>query len=412
MTVADATTEPVYWDPFDAALARDPYPVYARLREEAPLYYNERHDFYAVSRYADCQRGLADWQTYSSARGDILEIIQADIELPPGTLIFEDPPVHDIHRRLLARVFTPRRIAQLEPKIRAYCERVLEPVTGADRFDLVAAVGAEMPMRVIGMLLGIPEADQVRYRDRTDATLETGDGGRIDSGEILNAEGFQDYIDWRKKHPSDDLMTELMTAEFEDENGIRRTLTDAEVLTYCTVVAGAGNETTGRLIGWFGALMARYPEARRELAAEPALIPNAIEEILRFEPTGPFTARCVTRDVELHGSTVPPTAPSSSSRPPPTATRTASPTRMSSTSTGSASTCRSASARTTAWAPHSPAWRERWQPRRSCGASPPGRSTGRARSWPRPRPYGAGRRCRSSSRSPEEDTELRRGASS
>ena len=136
MTVADTTTEPVYWDPFDAALARDPYPVYARLREEAPLYYNERHAFYAVSRYADCQRGLADWQTYSSARGDILEIIQANIELPPGTLIFEDPPVHDIHRRLLARVFTPRRIAQLEPKIRAYCERVLEPVTGADRFDL------------------------------------------------------------------------------------------------------------------------------------------------------------------------------------------------------------------------------------------------------------------------------------
>ncbi|MFI8075832.1 cytochrome P450 [Streptomyces sp. NPDC086033] len=305
MTVADATTEPVYWDPFDAALARDPYPVYARLREEAPLYYNEQHAFYAVSRYADCQRGLADWQTYSSARGDILEIIQADIELPPGTLIFEDPPVHDIHRRLLARVFTPRRIAQLEPKIRAYCERVLEPVTGVDRFDLVAAVGAEMPMRVIGMLLGIPEADQVRYRDRTDATLETGDGGRIDSGEILNAEGFQDYIDWRKKHPSDDLMTELTTAEFEDENGTRRTLTDEEVLTYCTVVAGAGNETTGRLIGWFGALMARYPEARRELVAEPALIPNAIEEILRFEPTGPFTARYVTRDVELYGSTVP-----------------------------------------------------------------------------------------------------------
>ncbi|MGW3570899.1 cytochrome P450 [Streptomyces sp. NPDC000941] len=302
MTVS---AEPVYWDPFDASLAQDPYPIYARLRTEAPLYHNERHDFYAVSRYADCQRGLGDWRTFSSARGDILEIIQADIEMPPGTLIFEDPPVHDIHRRLLARVFTPRRIAALEPRIRAFCERVLAPVEGADRFDLVEAVGAEMPMRVIGMLLGIPEADQPTFRDRTDATLETGDGGRINHEEILSTEGFQQYIEWRKKNPSDDLMTELMTAEFEDETGRRRTLTDEEVLTYCTVVAGAGNETTGRLIGWFGALMARYPETRRELAADPSLIPNAIEEILRFEPTGPFTARYVTKDVEFHGATVP-----------------------------------------------------------------------------------------------------------
>ncbi|MGW3289028.1 cytochrome P450, partial [Streptomyces sp. NPDC001002] len=165
------TVDTIYWDPYDPALARDPYPLYARMREEAPLYYNDQHNFYAVSRHADVQRGLADWQTYSSARGDILEIIQADIELPPGTLIFEDPPVHDIHRKLLARVFTPRRIATLEPRVRAFCRRALEPVAGAERFDLVEAVGAEMPMRVIGMLLGIPEADQPAIRDRTDETL-------------------------------------------------------------------------------------------------------------------------------------------------------------------------------------------------------------------------------------------------
>ncbi|MET8976597.1 cytochrome P450 [Streptomyces sp. NPDC004539] len=297
--------ETLYWDPYDPALAQDPYPIYARLREEAPLYHNETHDFYAVSRHADVQRGLADWRTYSSARGDILEIVQADVELPPGTLIFEDPPVHDIHRRLLARLFTPRRLAALEPQVRAFCRRALEPVTGAERFDLVEAVGAELPMRVIGMLLGIPESDQPTFRDRTDETLNTEGTGKIDHEEILSTEGFREYIDWRKDHPSDDLMTELMTAEFEDENGVTRTLTDEEVLTYCTVVAGAGNETTGRLIGWFGALMARHPEARRELAADPSLIPGAIEEVLRFEPTGPFTARYVTQDVELYGRTVP-----------------------------------------------------------------------------------------------------------
>ncbi|MGW0684076.1 cytochrome P450 [Streptomyces sp. NPDC002754] len=299
------TAATLSWEPFDPAIALDPYPLYARLREEAPLYYNAEHDFYAVSRFTDVQSGLADWGTYSSSRGDILEIIQANVDIPPGTLIFEDPPVHDIHRRLLTRVFTPRRIAQLEPQIRDFCTSVLEPVAGAERFDLVEAVGAEMPMRVIGMLLGIPEADQETYRDRTDAILDTTGRGRLDPSEMLNTEGLQEYIDWRKKHPSDDLMTELMTAQFEDGKGARRTLTDEEVLTYCTVVAGAGNETTGRLIGWFGALMARYPEARRELAADPSLLPNAIEEILRFEPTGPFTARHVTKDVELYGRTVP-----------------------------------------------------------------------------------------------------------
>ncbi|MFD0689655.1 cytochrome P450 [Actinomadura fibrosa] len=297
----------LYWDPYDHSFVVDPYPLFNRMREESPVYRNERYDFYAVTRFAHVQRGLADWRTFSSARGDILELIQSGVELPPGTLIFEDPPVHDVHRRLLARVFTPRRIATLEPQVRAFCRRALEPVTGADRFDLVEAVGAEMPMRVIGMLLGIPEADQPAFRDRTDSALSTEGRGRMEvrEKEDFGAEQFRDYIQWRKEHPSDDLMTELMNAEFEDENGVRRTLTDEEVLTYCTVVAGAGNETTGRLIGWFGALMARYPEQRRQLAADPSLIPGAIEEILRFEPTGPFTARYVVQDAEFHGRTVP-----------------------------------------------------------------------------------------------------------
>ncbi|NKQ58875.1 cytochrome P450 [Amycolatopsis sp. K13G38] len=300
-----STVAELYWDPYDAALAREPHPVFARLREEMPLYHNEKHNFYAVSRFADVQRGLADWRTYTSTKGDILDLIQSGIEIPPGTLIFEDPPVHDLHRRLLARVFTPRRIAMLEPQARAFCRSALDPVRDTDRFDLVEAVSAQMPMRVIGMLLGIPEADQAAIRDQTDATLATEDGQRMSQEGLLSFEVFKDYIAWRKNNPSDDLMTELMTAEFEDENGVTRTLTDDEVLTYCTVVAGAGNETTGRLIGWFGALMARYPGQRRELVDDPSLIPNAIEEILRFEPTGPFTARYVTRDAEWYGQTVP-----------------------------------------------------------------------------------------------------------
>ncbi|MEU9269075.1 cytochrome P450 [Streptomyces sp. NPDC048251] len=304
-TDAASAADPLYWDPYGAAFRQDPYPLYARLREEAPLYYNEKHNFYAASRFEDCQRGLADWQTFSSARGNILEYVQSGVEIPRGTLIFEDPPVHEIHRKLLARVFTPRRIAVLEPRIRTFCERVMDPLVGAERFDLVRAVGTEMPMRVIGMLLGIPESDQPAIRDLADATMSTEDDGKIDAEEMLSGEVFREYIEWRKKNPSDDLMTELLTTEFEDENGVRRTLTDDEALIYTTVVAGAGNETTGRLIGWFGAVMARYPEQRQELVADPSLIPNAIEEILRFEPPGPFIARYVTKDVQLQGQTVP-----------------------------------------------------------------------------------------------------------
>jgi cytochrome P450 len=298
---------PVYWDPYDPKFAADPHPTYRRLREEAPLYYNEKHDFYAISRSADIDRSLPDWQTFSSSHGNILEIIKSGMELPPGTLIMEDPKAHTVRRRLLVRVFTPRRISALEPKIREFCARCLDPLVGEQRFDLISALGKEMPMRVISMLFGIPEADQATIRDAADSTLRTEVGGQmeIQEGLIPGIEELTEYVDWRAKNPSDDLTTELLTTEFEDENGEVRTLTREEVLTYATVVAGAGNETTGRLIGWFGSLLAQHPDQRAELAADPALIPGAIEEVLRYEPPGPFVARYVTKDVEYHGSTVP-----------------------------------------------------------------------------------------------------------
>jgi cytochrome P450 len=299
--------EPVYYDPYDVELARDPYPTYRRLREEAPLYYNDTYDFYAVSRYADCERGLPDWETFSSARGAIIELIKANLELPAGTLIFEDPPIHDIHRNLLVRVFTPRRVSALEPKIREYCARSLDPLIGEGRFDLIAELGAQMPSRVIGMLLGIPESDQASVRESVDTNLRTraGEQMKVRDASFVSGEMFADYIDWRAKHPSNDLMTDLLNAEFEDEHGERRTLTRQEVLTYVTVVAGAGNETTTRLIGWMGTLLAQNPDQRADLVADPSLIPNAVEETLRYEPPGPHVARYVANDVSLHGSTVP-----------------------------------------------------------------------------------------------------------
>jgi cytochrome P450 len=298
----------VYYDQYSVEINADPYPVYRRLREEAPLYYNDTHDFFAVSRYEDVEKGLLDAQTYISGKGAILEIIKAGIDIPPGVIIFEDPPTHTIHRRLLSRAFTPRRVAELEPKIREFCALSLDPLVGTDRLDFIADLGSQMPMRVISMLLGIPESDQEAVRDRVDANLRTNEGEpmEIDSDHFVTGSLFGDYIDWRAKHPSDDIMTELLNVEFTDETGTVRKLRREELLVYLEVVAGAGNETTTRLIGWTAKVLADNPDQRAELVKDRSLIPNAIEEILRFESPAHHTARYVTReDVVVHGETVP-----------------------------------------------------------------------------------------------------------
>jgi cytochrome P450 len=303
------TTAPApYYDPYDFAIDTDPYPVWKRLRDEAPLYFNEKYDFFAVSRYGDVERALVEWESYSSAKGSVLELIKAEIELPPGMFIFEDPPDHDLHRGLLSRVFTPRRLAAIEPKVREFAARKLDPLVGAGGFDFIADIGTEVPMRTIGMLLGIPEEHQQDLRDRIDAGLRLSDDGAMPDPAVTQAGGADDYaayIDWRAQNPSDDLMTELMTAEFTDRDGTTRTLTRDEILGYIGLLSGAGNETTTRLIGWAAKLLAEHPGQRRAMADDPGLIPAAIEECLRYEPPSPVQARAVTRDVEHHGTVVP-----------------------------------------------------------------------------------------------------------
>ena len=302
-----STATDISYDPYDRDIDADPYPVYRRLREEAPLYYNEQYDFFAVSRFDDVQQALVDTKNYSSARGSVLEFIKANIEMPSGVVIFEDPPIHDVHRRLLSRVFTPKRMEALEPKVREFCARALDPLAGADRFDFVADLGEQLPMRTIGLLLGIPESAQEEARDRADAALRTEPGQPMEvaADNMGHADFFSEYIEWRATHPSDDLMTELLFAEFEDETGTRRRLSRDEVLIYVSVLSGAGNETTNRLIGWMGKVLAEHPQQRRELAEDPSLVPAAIEELLRFEPPTPHVARYVSCDVELYGETVP-----------------------------------------------------------------------------------------------------------
>jgi cytochrome P450 len=302
-----ASTE-LYYDPYNFDIDTDPYPIWKRLRDEAPLYYNERHDFYAVSRFEDVRRCLADWKTYISGKGSVLELIKSGMEIPPGSILFEDPPAHDEHRSLLSRVFTPRAMNAIEPEVRRFCGRTLDPLVGTGHFDFIHDLAAEMPMRVIGMLLGIPEEDQVAIRDRLDQSLRLEEGtAPTPQGDLasVGGDGFAEYIEWRAEHPSDDLMTKLLQAEFTDTSGATRTLTRQEVLGYVGLLAGAGNETTTRLIGWAGKLLAQHPEQRRELAEEPSLIPGAIDELLRFESPSPVQARFVTEEVEHYDQTVP-----------------------------------------------------------------------------------------------------------
>src|SRR6516225_14788 len=303
--VMDKTS--VYYDPYDVEINADPYPVYARLRDEEPIYHNERYDFWALTRHEDVQKALVNWQVFSSSRGDLLDILRAGIDLPKGVVMWEDPPLHTTHRGILSRVFTPKRMAQLEDQVRAYCIRCLDPLVGSDRFDIITELASMLPMRVIGMLLGIPERDQVAVRNKTDRDLRTRPGQPmvIVEEEVVTGEMFADYIEWRAQHPSDDLMTVLLNAEFEDETGETRSLTRQEVLTYSSVLAGAGNETTGRLIGWLAKVLAEHPDQRSLVAQDRSLLQNVIEETLRFEPTGHATARYVTEDVDYYGTTLP-----------------------------------------------------------------------------------------------------------
>ena len=306
MSTGIRTADDLYYDPYDPDILLDPYPVFQRLRTEAPIYYNEPYDFFAVSRFDDVKRCLVDRSTFSSRKGVLLEMIKADFEMPPGTLIHDEPPLHTAHRQLLSRVFTPKAMAAIEPQVREFCIRRLEPLVGCDGFDVVAELGQQVPMRVFGMLLGIPEEEQEAVRDHVEASMRA-EPGRPQTYEDgwASPDFYSHFVDDRYRNPGDDVITRLITTEFEDESATMRTLTRDEALIYLSVIAGAGNHTTNRLIGWTAKVLAEHPDARKQLVADPALIPGAIEETLRFEPSSTQIARYVDADAEFYGQKVP-----------------------------------------------------------------------------------------------------------
>ncbi len=299
----------IYWDPFDTEIDADPYDIWRRLRDEHPVYRNERHGFYALSRYADVEAAHRDPVTYSSAHGTVLEIMN-DEPVPSAMMIFLDPPDHTRLRSLVNRAFTPRRIAHLEHRIRELCAGFLAGWQDGEPFDFVQGFGAPLPAMVIATLLGVPEPDQPRVRELIDTTFHHDpEKGMVNdvslSASIELHEYLEDLVGKRRSDPHDDMLSDLMAAELTDHEGNVRFLTTYEAASFADLLVTAGTETVARLLGWAAVLLAEHPDQRADLAAHPEAIPNAVEELLRYEAPSPVQGRWLTRDVELHGEIIP-----------------------------------------------------------------------------------------------------------
>jgi cytochrome P450 len=299
----------IYYDPYDYDLDAHPHPMWARMRNEAPLYRNDRYDFFALSRFQDVLEASVDVDTFSSAHATVLEMMGPQ-QYPYPMMIFRDPPEHDQLRKLVSRAFSPKRIAALEADIRRIATGYLDRFVGTRGFDYVAEFGAKLPMMVIGAMLGMPEEDREQIREWTDVTMHREPGETQVSTRVTQVHEslwgyFGRYVAERRTSPRDDMMTDLIEAELTREDGTTRRLNDVELLSFIGLLSGAGNETVARLVGWAGATLARFPGERAKLVANSTLIPNSIEELLRYEAPSPVQGRWTTRDVELHGHVVP-----------------------------------------------------------------------------------------------------------
>ncbi len=303
------STKSPNWDPFDEDLDRDPYPVWKQLRDQAPVYRNDRFDFWALSRFEDVESAHRDTATFSSAHGTVLERMGPQSG-ESRMMIFLDPPDHTMLRRLVSRSFTPRRITGLDVRIREICADLLDPHIGGHGFDFVQDFGAQLPSRVISSLVGVPASEQERTRQLVDGMfhIEPGVGMVNDTSVTASLElaGYlMELVNERRADPCDDLISALVQAEVTDDDGVERRLTVKECTEFAILLYSAGTETVAKLLGNAAMVLALHPDQRAELVADSTLIPNAIEELLRFEPPSPIQGRWTTRPVEVQGTVLP-----------------------------------------------------------------------------------------------------------
>jgi len=288
-------------DPFDYGFHRDPYPTYAWLRDHAPVYHNERLDFWALSRFDDVLDGLHDPDTYTSTGGVAIEHTDAALK----SMIEMDPPEHTQMRKLIARRFTPRRIAELEPRVRTWTNELLDSLAGRSEFDVVHEFSALLPTTVVGTMLGIPVSRHDDARRWTDDLLTREPGNPVPppaaaEGAMNMAVLAHQLSEARRAQPDDDLLSLLVEAEVD---GVP--LTDQQVIGFCLLLLSGGHETTSKLIANGVRLFATHPESRATVRAHPEAMHGAVEALLRYTSPTQYMARTVTRDVELHDVVMP-----------------------------------------------------------------------------------------------------------
>jgi cytochrome P450 len=320
VTMSEPAPIDLYYDPFDYQIDRDPHPVWKRMRNEAPLYYNERFDFYALSRFEDVSNAARDVKTYKSGHGTVLDYMSDQQGVYGPVLLFSDPPEHTRLRKLVSNYFRPQLIARLENTVREVAADLLDAYVGAEGFDYVADFGAQLPAIVICSILGIDRkyADILRRSIDSSHHLDESGPELLADGEqpefavhdqTASLEEFADLADldglveWRKRDPGTDIVSEFANAVTDDGTG-DRPLTRQEIVTYVNHLVGAGVETVARLLSFSAVILARNPDQRDLLVAEPGLITNGVEELLRYEAPSPVNTRWVEEDVILHGHTV------------------------------------------------------------------------------------------------------------
>jgi cytochrome P450 len=304
------TTAQLVFDPFSEEFFTDPYPTYRRMRKEAPVYYDEKHDFYALTRHKDVAAAFKDHQTYSSARGIDLAMVKND-GVPPESksMIFMDPPEHRRMRSLVNKVFTPRAITALKSSVTELIDHHLSRVDPS-QFDVVADFSALFPVEVISTMLGVPAEQRQQIRHWVDASLHR-EPGQIEMDEANwkavtdIATFYYNLIQERRKHPQDDMITGLIAAEVEREGGGTTQLDDFEITGFATLLGGAGAETVTKLVGNAMVQFARNPDQWQKLLSDRSKIPAAIEEVLRYEAPAQYNVRWSLKDVQLHGTTIP-----------------------------------------------------------------------------------------------------------
>lgn len=303
------TTSKVVFDPFSQEYFDGPWEIYRRLREEAPVYYSEEHDFYALSRHEDVAGAYKDFATYSSAYGLDLATIRSDEPIVAKMIILMDPPEHRHMRSLVNKVFTPRAIEAMRPMVTETIDRYISKAD-PEHFDVVADFSAFFPVEVITQMLGVPEEHRQQVREWVDTSLHR-EPGQVDMSEegmqaIAEAMGlYYQLIRERRAHPQDDMFSRLIAAEITREDGQKESLDDFEIAGFATLLGGAGAETVTKLVGNAAVTFARHPEQWQKLLDDRSKIPAAVEELLRYEPPVHYNVRRSMREVTLHGVTIP-----------------------------------------------------------------------------------------------------------